>query len=398
MFSTFTGDAGRRKGRIKERSPLAACLCLGKRRKSLHLGKEWKRMRENIETLLREKSLDAVVVADEANMRYLSGFTGDTGYLYLSGLQQVLLTDSRYTLRAREEAPSYRVLEISREKGYLDILEELFARDQVSRLGFEDQVMIYGTVERWKERLSQVRDWVGLGQELAKLRRIKTEEEIRRIARAEKLGDEAFTYLCKELRPGVTEREIAAKLEYYFKTHGAEGISFPSIVASGVHSAMPHAAPSEKKLEKGDFVTLDFGCKYEGYCSDMTRTVVLGRASERQREIYRIVLEAQEAGLEAVRAGISGAQADRAARAVIEQAGYGEYFGHALGHSVGLEIHERPALSQADDTILEPGMIETVEPGIYVPDFGGVRIEDLVVVTEDGCRNLTRSPKELIEL
>ncbi len=355
-------------------------------------------MREGITRLMREKHLDAVLVADGANMRYLSGFTGETGYLYLSAGQQTVLTDSRYTLQAQEEASGFEVLEVSREKGYGELLLELSKQEAIGRLGFEDQVMIYGTVEKLKEKLPQDLEWVALGLELAKLRRVKTQEEIKRIARAEEIGDQAFTYLLGELRPGVTEREIAAKLEYYFKTHGAEGISFPSIVASGLHSAMPHATPSGKRLEKGDFITLDFGCRYEGYCSDMTRTVVLGKANEKQKDIYRIVREAQEAGLGAVRAGVSGAQIDRVARDVIEKAGYGEYFGHALGHSVGLEIHERPALSWLDETILEPGMIETVEPGVYVPGFGGVRIEDLVVVTEEGCRNLTRSPKELVEL
>lgn len=204
-------------------------------------------MREGITRLMREKHLDAVLVADGANMRYLSGFTGETGYLYLSAGQQTVLTDSRYTLQAQEEASGFEVLEVSREKGYGELLLELSKQEAIGRLGFEDQVMIYGTVEKLKEKLPQDLEWVALGLELAKLRRVKTQEEIKRIARAEEIGDQAFTYLLGELRPGVTEREIAAKLEYYFKTHGAEGISFPSIVASGLHSAMPHATPSGKR-------------------------------------------------------------------------------------------------------------------------------------------------------
>ncbi|MCI8415961.1 MAG: aminopeptidase P family protein [Lachnospiraceae bacterium] len=353
---------------------------------------------EKIKDFLQERELDGLLVADGHNMRYLSGFTGATGYLYISRQQQVILTDSRYTLQAREEAPRFQVVEVSRQEGYKEKLLNLTQEDETKRLGFEDQVMMYATVESLKEKLTPVGEWVPLRGALSTFRQIKTEGEIERMAQAEAIGDKAFDYLLGELRPGVTELTIAAKLEFYMKTHGAEDIAFPSIVASGLHSAMPHATPSRKKLEQGDFITLDFGCRYEGYCSDMTRTVVLGKASERQREIYQIVLEAQLAGLEAVRAGISGKEADEAARAVIEKAGYGEYFGHALGHSVGLEVHERPSLSQGDDTILKPGMIETVEPGIYVPGFGGVRIEDMVVVTETGCRNLTHSPKELIEL
>lgn len=353
---------------------------------------------KTIRGFLQEKGLDGVLVADGSNMRYLSGFTGETGYLYLSRGRQVILTDSRYTLQAKEEAPDFQVKEVSRQEGYKEKLLKLTREDNTERLGFEDQVMTYAAVEGFREKLSSVREWVPLGEALGVFRQIKTEAEVECMARAEAIGDEAFTYLLGELRPGVTELTIAAKLEFYMKTHGAEDIAFPSIVASGLHSAMPHATPSQKKLEEGDFITLDFGCRFGGYCSDMTRTVVLGKANERQREIYRIVLEAQLAGLGAVRAGISGKEADGVARKVIEEAGYGEYFGHALGHSVGLQVHERPALSKGEETILRPGMIETVEPGIYVPGFGGVRIEDMVVVTEDGCRNLTHSPKELIEL
>ena len=237
-----------------------------------------------------------------------------------------------------------------------------------------------------------------LGSALDGLRVIKNEEELAWMERAEQIGDEAFSYILGELRPGISELEVAAKLEYFMRSNGAEKVSFDAIVASGLNSAMPHAVPTGKLLEKGDFVTLDFGCKYQGYCSDMTRTVVIGKADSRQKEIYQIVLDAQLAALEGLRPGMTGAEGDRLAREAIEKAGYGEYFGHGLGHSVGLEIHEKPALSMKDQTVLCPGMIETVEPGIYIPGFGGVRIEDMVVLTETGIRNLTSSPKELIEV
>ena len=228
--------------------------------------------------------------------------------------------------------------------------------------------------------------------------KIKTEEELTYLARAEEIGDKAFEKLLKVVKPGMTELEVAAELEYLMKKEGAEDLSFNTIIASGLNSSMPHAIPGYKKLEVGDFVTCDFGCKYKGYCSDMTRTFVLGKASEKQKEIYNVVLKAQLAGLAAVKAGVSGSSVDKVSRDIIAEAGYGEYFGHGLGHSVGLFIHESPRLSPSDDTILQAGMIETVEPGIYVPGFGGVRIEDMVVVTEDGCRNLAHSPKELIEV
>ncbi len=352
---------------------------------------------EKVKRFMEERKLDAILVADGYNMRYLSGFTGATGYLYLSDKRQVILTDGRYTVQAKEEGIGFSVEEVSASKGYSEKLYQLLSEDGAQTLGFEDEVMIYGSVERLRAKLP-VRQWVPIGDSIDFFRRVKSEEEIQRMARAEALGDEAFIYILDELKPGVTELEIAAKLEYYIKTHGAEELSFPSIVASGIHSSMPHAAPTHKKLEEGDFVTLDFGCCYEGYCSDMTRTVVLGKANDRQKEIYRIVLESQAAGLAAVRAGISGSVADKRAREVIERAGYGHCFGHSLGHSVGLKIHEKPTLSSKEISILEPGMVVTVEPGIYVPGFGGVRIEDMVVVTENGCRNLTHSPKELMEL
>ena len=351
--------------------------------------------------LLEEKGLDAAFIASPANIRYLSGFAGTDSYLYLSSKRQVILTDSRYTLQAEEEGKDCEVRTIKGERVYGVLLKELLEEDKVKRLGFEDGVMTWQLVKKLQEAAGDKwgeERWVSLGEELSLLRAVKDEGEIEKLARAEQIGDEAFSYILTQIKPGITELEIAAKLEYYMKSHGAQEKGFDTIAASGLHSAMPHAVPSEKVLEKGDFLTLDFGCKYQGYCSDMTRTVVIGKAGEKQKEIYKIVLEAQEAALAGLRAGMTGAEGDALARKVIEEAGYGDYFGHGLGHSVGLEIHEKPALSPKDQTILRPGIIETVEPGIYIPGLGGVRIEDMTVITENGIKNLTSSPKELIEL
>ncbi len=351
--------------------------------------------------LLEEKGLDAAFIASPANIRYLSGFAGTDSYLYLSSKRQVILTDSRYTLQAEEEGKDCEVRTIKGERVYGVLLKELLEEDKVKRLGFEDGVMTWQFVKKLQEAAGDKwgeERWVPLGEELSLLRAVKDEGEIEKLARAEQIGDEAFSYILTQIKPGITELEIAAKLEYYMKSHGAQEKGFDTIAASGLHSAMPHAVPSEKVLEKGDFLTLDFGCKYQGYCSDMTRTVVIGKAGEKQKEIYKIVLEAQEAALAGLRAGMTGAEGDALARKVIEEAGCGDYFGHGLGHSVGLEIHEKPALSPKDQTILRPGIIETVEPGIYIPGLGGVRIEDMTVITENGIKNLTSSPKELIEL
>lgn len=354
-------------------------------------------MREQIFRLLEEKGLDAVLLSDGFNMRYNSGFAGATGYLYLTAARKVLLTDSRYTTQAKEEAEDFFVIEVSGSEGYGKQIGCLMREDGVKRIGFEDLHMICADFESLRMGGYEA-EWVPLGKSVSVLRCIKEEWELLRIEKAEEIGDRAFARILNDLRPGVTELSIAAKLDYYMREMGAEGNSFDTIVASGIHSAMPHAIPSEKKLETGDFVTMDFGCRYRGYCSDMTRTVVIGKADGNQKEIYHIVLEAQAAALEKLQAGRTGKEIDRIAREVIEKAGYGEYFGHGLGHSVGLFIHEEPRLSPKCGEILRKNVTMTVEPGIYIPGKFGVRIEDLVVICENGYRNLTHSPKELLEL
>ncbi len=353
--------------------------------------------RRKLTGLMEELGLDALLVADGCNMRYLTGFSGGTGYVYVGRERAVILTDSRYTTQAREESGGLAVLEISREAGYPKLLGQLLSEDGGRTLGFEDGVMLYRDVAELQEKLAGI-VFVPLGGRLDALRRIKTPEELEKIAEAERIGDQAFAHLLGVLHPGMTEMDVVVELESHMKRNGASGLSFETIAASGPHSAMPHAAPTMRRLAAGDFLTVDFGCVYDGYCSDMTRTVVIGKASGRQREIYETVLRAQEEALRAIRPGLTGAQVDEKARSVIGQAGYGAFFGHGLGHSVGLYIHEEPRLSPSETAVLEAGMTETVEPGIYIPDFGGVRIEDLVAVTEDGCRNLTFSPKELIEI
>ncbi len=355
-------------------------------------------MKERILKLLEQENVEAVLISDGYNMRYLSGFCGATGYLYLSGKQQVLMTDSRYTTQAKKEAPQFDVVEVSASQGYPQWIASCIQKDAVKSIGFEDQQMICAELKKISSQVSEDVQWKEMGEKVNQMRCIKTDQEIEKIARAEEIGDLAFQRILGDIKPGVTELTIAAKLDYYMRELGAEGNSFDTIAASGLHSAMPHAIPSEKKLEQGDFLTMDFGCRYQGYCSDMTRTVVLGKASDKQKEIYGIVLEAQTAALEQIRAGKTGAEIDKVARDIIAEAGYGDCFGHGLGHSTGLFIHEEPRLSPKCHTVLQEQVTMTVEPGIYVPEFGGVRIEDLVVITEKGCRNLTHSPKELIEL
>ncbi|MBE6014096.1 MAG: aminopeptidase P family protein [Lachnospiraceae bacterium] len=352
---------------------------------------------ERVYEILSARDIDAIITSDGYNMRYVSGYSGATGFMYITRRRKVIITDSRYTVAAKEEAPDFEVVQISTEKNYKQILEEFVKSESINRAGFEDKSVSYGEY-KLLSGLKEDMELVELGDDLNHLRVIKTPTEIDNIAMAEHIGDVAFKKILDYIKPGMTELQVAAMLEFYMKEEGAEGLSFDTIVASGINSFKPHAVPGRKKIETGDFVTMDFGCIYNGYCSDMTRTIVMGKADAKQKEIYSTVLNAQLSALDMIKEGVKCAEVDKVARSIIGDAGYGDCFGHGLGHSVGLYIHESPSLSSACKETLAVGMLETVEPGIYVEGFGGVRIEDLVVVTPEGYRNLTESPKELIEL
>ncbi len=353
-------------------------------------------MNDNVNGLISQKNIDALLITDPYNMRYISGFRGGEGVLYISRNQHVLITDSRYTEAAGKES-DFTVAEENRENPRTELLSKCISQDHARSLGYEDCSMLCSDFAMFKKKLN-VETWVPMGQTVNELRQIKTPEELDYLRKAESIGDAAFTAMLNFIKEGQTELEVAARLEYEMKMNGAEGFSFDSIVASGINSSMPHAVPSEKKLENGDFLTMDFGCIYKGYCSDMTRTVVIGKADSRQKEIYDIVLRAHKVSMAAVKPGMKGCEVDKVARDLITEAGYGDCFGHGLGHSVGLYIHEEPRFSMTDQTVLKANMIETIEPGIYVPGFGGVRIEDMILITEDGYEDLAHSPKELIEL
>lgn len=352
---------------------------------------------DRIIEILDKLSIDAILVSNGANMRYLSGFSGATGYLYISRKKQVILTDFRYTIQANNESLDFEVVEVDGNRDYCKYLNEIMQAENVNILGYEDNDLLCSSFAKLKEKLN-VEYMVPVIDALTNLRIVKTEYELECIKQAEAIGDIAFTKILDIIKPGMTELEVAAHLEFIMKTNGASGLSFDSIVASGVNSSMPHATPSNKLIAKGDFLTMDFGCIYKGYCSDMTRTIVIGKASDEQKKIYNTVLKAQLAALDKIKAGSYGRVIDKIARDIIDDAGYQGCFGHGLGHSVGLNIHEEPRCSVAAEGILLANVIMTIEPGIYIKDFGGVRIEDLVVVTEDGHVNYTHSKKELIEL
>lgn len=354
---------------------------------------------ERVQQILKEKALDGILVSDGYNMRYISGFTGGEGQLVITDKSRILLTDSRYTVAAKLQAPDFEVIQVDNQRGgsYIEKTNEIIASDGIQKLGFEGSKVTFEQYNQFRSKLN-CSELVPLQDELEALRVVKTQEEIDNLRMAEHIGDLAFSGILEYIKPGVTELEIAARLEFLMKTNGAEKLSFETIVAAGDNGAKPHAEPGNRTINNGDLVTMDFGCRYNGYCSDMTRTVCVGKANDKQREIYNIVLEAQTAVLDCIKAGKAGREYDKIARDIIGNAGYSECFGHGLGHSVGLEIHENPRLSRGEEKIILPGTIETVEPGIYIAGFGGVRIEDMILVTADGCENFTHSEKKLIEL
>ena len=370
-------------------------------------------MKEQLAQLMEKKDLQAIILTDGYNIHHLSGYRGHTGMLVAFADARYILTDSRYTEQVEIEAPAFSCIDVGRE-GYSKTIAGLLQKQKASvsaggltfRIGFENKEISYAQyqtfIDTFAKELPEVQvELVPLEDAVNAYREVKTEDEIVRLAQAEQIGDEAFTEIVKFIREnwknGLTEQRVALQLEYEMRLRGAEGTSFDTIAASGKNSSLPHAMPQPKVLAEGDFLTMDFGCMYQGYCSDMTRTIHIGsQVDAEQQKVYDTVLRAQLAALAAIRPGMVCSDVDKVARDMIAEAGYGDYFGHGLGHSVGLFIHEEPRFSMKCDAVLKPGVVITVEPGIYLPGRFGVRIEDMIVVTEDGYRNLASSPKELI--
>ncbi|PKM81288.1 MAG: Xaa-Pro dipeptidase [Firmicutes bacterium HGW-Firmicutes-14] len=350
---------------------------------------------EAVRAVVREKGLDGLIISKQENRQYLSGFTGTDGVLLITAADNLLITDFRYLDQAAEEAPEFRVIRpLSLVE---DALSEQVKGLGLKRIGFEDENIAFSTYYKYQGKMPGV-ELVPLSQAVEKVRWIKDGRELDYIRKAAAITDITFDHLLDFIRPGVAESELALEIEYFMKRKGAQKSAFDIIVASGPRAALPHGTASDKKLEIGEFIVLDFGAVVNGYHSDMTRTVVLGDADNQQREIYDIVLRAQEKAVNMIKPGTKCSGIDLAARDLISLHGYGANFGHSLGHAVGLEIHEKPGFSPKDETLLEPGMVLTVEPGIYLSGWGGVRIEDLIVVTEDGCEVLSGSSRALISL
>lgn len=347
---------------------------------------------------LERYGLDAMLLTCESNRFYASGFhsTGTDGAALVTKEQTYYWTDSRYIEAAEEQVQDARLELVTPGRGYTELLKEAAKRHGLSQIGFEDEYMTVSDWRRYEEKTGLVlKPATGL---MTELRMVKGPEELEALTAAQRIAERALEEICHDIRPGVTEKELAARLTYLMLSFGAENMSFDPIVASGANGSKPHAVPSEKKIAAGEFITMDFGCIYHGYCSDMTRTVALGHVTEEMRQVYQIVLDAQEAGIAAARAGVPGSDVHAAAARVISDAGYGECFGHGFGHGVGVEIHEAPRASQTWRKPLPAGAVISAEPGIYLPGRFGVRIEDVIVIRDEGCENLHRAPKELLVL
>lgn len=341
---------------------------------------------------LSEAGLESVLIGQPENRRYASGFTGSAGYLLISREKAVILTDFRYLEQVGRQAPHFDLVRLT--EGIVKHLTEVVKEAGIRQVGFEAAHVGFQLHHELTEALREV------GAELTPvlglveaLRAVKDEDELELIARAVAVADAGIGHIRDVLRPGLTETGIAWELEKYLREHGAESLAFPTIVAAGENAALPHHRASDRPVQAGEPVIIDFGATVNGYRSDCTRTLCVGPADGRFAEIYDLVLRAQLAGIDAVRAGPKGGEVDAVARDLIAEAGYGEQFGHSLGHGIGLEVHELPFLRNKGEDVLEPNMVVTIEPGVYLPGWGGVRIEDMAIVRPDGCRLLTAAPK-----
>ena len=350
---------------------------------------------KQIAARLPEYGLDAMLLNSEPGEYYAVGFHGE-GNVVVTAQGCFYFTDSRYIEAANHLITGAEIAMTGRSRNYRAMVQEVDDRSRIRKLGFEEGYLSEADDNLWKEGLTA--ELVPAQKLVDALRAAKDDGEIALMTKAQEITDRAFSEILKFIQPGMTEQEIAAKLQYDMLRFGAEKMSFDPIVVSGPNGSLPHGIPSAKQVQQGEFITMDFGCKYGGYCSDMTRTVALGEPTGEMRKVYQTVLEAQLAGIAVTKAGVPGKSIDAAARKVIEDAGYGEYFGHGYGHSLGIEIHESPNANTREETLLPVGAVVSAEPGIYLPGKFGVRIEDVTVLTADGCMVLTKSPKELIIL
>ena len=352
-----------------------------------------------IRAKLEKYGLDAMLITSQANGYYASAFpttgAGDA-LMVVAEKQNYFITDSRYTEAAQKKVTDAVLLERANAASYLSFLKQILEENNIQKLGFEEEALTVKTYQEYSKELPCT--FVPASKLMTELRQSKDDEEIENLKAAQKIADKALTQLLEEIRPGMTEKEIAARLQYLMLLGGAEKMSFDPIIASGPNSSLPHAVPTDRAIQAGDFLTIDFGCVYNGYCSDTTRTVAIGYATEEMKKVYETVLQAQLAGIAKAKTGVIGKEVHEAAHDVIRSAGYGEYFGHGFGHSLGIEIHEAPNFNTRNNEPMPDRAAVSAEPGIYLPGKFGCRIEDVIILHEGGCEDITGLPKEELRI
>ena len=348
---------------------------------------------QKMQSILTDE-VQALLLTEQVSRLYAARYDVHEGVAVIGKEKAFYFTDSRYIEVAQENLPQFCVKEMNRDHLYPALINSALEELGAKTLGIEEDYLTHGEYLYYEEKLDA--KLVPYQKEISSFRQVKEPWEIEHMKKAQQITDLAFSEICKVLRPGMTEKEAATELIYCLLKNGSEGLAFDPIVVSGPNSSKPHGVPGERKLQTGDFVTMDFGARVAGYCADMTRTVAIGEVTDEMVKVYDIVLRAQEAAIAATKEGKTGAEVDGVARSIIEEAGYGDCFGHGYGHSVGLEIHEAPNCSPGNKKPLPAGVVCSAEPGIYLPGKFGVRIEDVVIVAADGCENITQSPKKLL--
>ena len=340
---------------------------------------------------ISESDIDTLFISNKDNIRYYSGFTGTFAFLLISKEKSIIITDSRYTLRAEEESPDYEIYQLKSGDNWIENSTNI---TKTKIIGYEGDHVSVNLLNQLKKRAEKINEWKDFSEKITLGRIIKSEEEVRILQETINISDSAFNTVSKKINIGMTEKDVAWEMEKEMRELGAESPSFDTIVASGINGSKPHHSPTDKLINNNEAITIDMGAKYKGYCSDLTRTIFIGEPDEKFKKIYTTVLRAQLISMETAQPGMTGEEIDKIARDIIAAEGYGEYFGHSLGHGVGVEIHENPGVGPNSKNSIKPGMVYTIEPGIYIENWGGIRIEDMVIMTESGNNLISHALKE----
>lgn len=349
---------------------------------------------DNIKSYLNKNNVDAILLNSANNKFYSADLYSSSGYVFITNKSQYIIVDFRYFEEMKEKAKNFEVILMTKEKTYFDIVNKICEIENINNIGFEGREVSFDAYNIMDKKINV--DLISV--DLSKLRCKKDEKELECIKKACEIADNTFSHITKFIKVKMTEKEVENEIVRFIKEQGGQKESFDVIVASGIRGALPHGKASDKVIEKGEFVTFDFGVRFNNYCSDITRTISIGEGNEELNKIYNIVKKANEEAIRLLKPGMTTGDIDKIARDIIDKEGYGDYFGHNLGHGVGIIVHEYPALAPKSVEVLSEGMVVTIEPGIYIPNLGGVRIEDDVLITKDGCERLTKSTKELIKI